>query len=219
MSRLSRNESSVRDIVRVHDPAQRIVEQARIVPVVEPPLKLFKITVHMLSAHLVKRPYDGTLEQGPDALDAVGVHVADNPLFLGMPDGFMPGVMVRDSEIGFQLVGVDGFRFVLDGAPDKVMERPPFDVGDALDADVPPPLDGPGDPGLVSLVGSPLVLCPASYKRFVHFHDAEQRWPLKRIVAHSLPDSVAEIPGRPVGDAEGSLKLKRGDAFLDSHIR
>ena len=168
----------------------------------------------MLRAHLVKRPYDGTLEQGPDALDAIGVHVSNNPLLFGMPDGFMAGVMVLDSEIGFQLVGVDGLRFVLDGAPDKVMKRLASDVGDALDADVSPPLDGSGDPGLVSLVGAALVLRPASHKRFVHFHDAEQRRPLKRIVAHSLPDSVAEIPGRPVGDAERSLKLKRGDAFF-----
>ena len=58
---------------RVHDASQRVAEDVGIVPVVEPPLQLFQVAVHMLDAHLVEGSDDGTLEEAPHAFDTVGV--------------------------------------------------------------------------------------------------------------------------------------------------
>ena len=63
----------------------------------------------MLLADLMKRSDNGPLEQRPHALDPVGVNVADNPFLFGVVDGFMAGVMILDSKVRLQFVGVDGF--------------------------------------------------------------------------------------------------------------
>ena len=43
------------ECVRVHDRAERVAEDVWIIAVVEPPLKLFEVAVHVLRADLVER--------------------------------------------------------------------------------------------------------------------------------------------------------------------
>ena len=64
-----------------------------VVPVVIAPLKLVEVAVKVLHADLVEGSYDAPLEQGPHSLDAVGVHVPQGPLFHGVVDGLMAGLL------------------------------------------------------------------------------------------------------------------------------
>ena len=93
-----------------------------VAPVVVSPLQFFEVTIQMLDTHLVERAHQRPLEQAPDAFNAVGVHVAHNPLLHGVIDRLMPGIVVADPEIGLEFVGVDGFGFVFNGAVDEGIE-------------------------------------------------------------------------------------------------
>ena len=207
-------------IASVDDPLHGVMEDLRVVPVVETPFQFFEVAVQMLDADLVERSDNRTLEQRPYALDPVGVNVPDHPLFGGVADGFMSCIGVSDPDVGLQLVSVNCLGLVLDVAPDEVMEGMAPDVGDALDPDLPGvALDGSAHPGLAFLASrSDIAFLPAD-QSFVHFNDTEQGGSNKGIVAHGLSDAVAQIPGGVFGaDTQGGLKLPGGDAFLgDAH--
>ena len=68
------------EVVGRKDTPQSVSEDVLVVSVVEPPLQFFKVAVQMLGADLVERAHNGPLEQAPDALDAVGVNVSDDPV-------------------------------------------------------------------------------------------------------------------------------------------
>ena len=113
MRRSRRYQFPIGEGVGVDNPAQCVAEDARVVSVVVPPLKLFKVAVHVLAAHLVKRAYNGPFEQRPHAFDVVGVNVADHPFLFGVVDGFVARVIVRNAKVGLEIVGVDRFGLVL----------------------------------------------------------------------------------------------------------
>ena len=89
--------------VGVDDPCQGVAKDVGVVAVVEPQFHLFQIAVHVLGAHLVEGADDGALEQRPDALDAVGVHVADDPFLGGVVDGLVARVVVADPEVALEV--------------------------------------------------------------------------------------------------------------------
>ena len=62
-----------------------------VLTVVELPLQFIEIGRKTLHAQLVIGADDGTLEQAPRGLDAVGGHVTPNPFLLGVIDGLMAG--------------------------------------------------------------------------------------------------------------------------------
>ena len=200
--------------VRIDDAGQRVAENMRVVPVVVAPLQFFQVAVHMLDAHLVEGPDDGTLEEAPHAFDAVGVHVTHNPFFGRVLDGLMAGVVIADPDVRLEIIGVDRFGFVSNGSGDEGMKGLPLHVGDALDTDVSPSLDGPGHPMLVPLVGTALALGFAADQSFVHFDDTDQSGAGQRIVAHRLADTVAEVPSRPVGYSDCPVQLVGAHALL-----
>ena len=151
------DELPIGEVAGVHDPAQGVGEDARVVAVVVPPLKLFEVAVHVLLAHLVERAYQRPLEEAPHVLDVVSVNVTHNPLFVGVVNGFVAGVIVGNSQVGFKIIGVDRFGLILDRAPDELMESVSLDVRDALQADLATALDRSGHPGLVLPVAAPTV--------------------------------------------------------------
>ena len=93
----SRHHFPVGHMVGVDDALERVAKNVAVVSVVEPPLQLFEVAVKMLRADLVESPDNGTLEQAPYALDAVGVNVSDNPFLDGVID--RPRVWCRSSSI------------------------------------------------------------------------------------------------------------------------
>ena len=92
------------------------------------------------------------------------------------------------------------------------MEGVLADVGDALDVDAPPPLDGAGHP--VVVVTPVLAMALAAYHRLVHFDHSDQRGSTERVVAHRFADAVAQVPSRLVGDSQGALELVGAHALL-----
>ncbi len=54
---------------------QRIPEQVRVMPVVEPPLQLVQVGVQMLDRQLVLGASDRPLQKAPDAFDGLGVGI------------------------------------------------------------------------------------------------------------------------------------------------
>ena len=111
------------------------------------------------------------------------MHVTNGPLLGRVIDGLMAGVGVTDPKVGFEVVSVDGLSFVPNGPTDEGMKGLPRHVRDALDTDISAPLDGPGDPRLVALVGAALALGLAADQGFVHFDDTANVGP----VSGSLP--------------------------------
>ena len=116
------DEFPVGERVGVHDAGQGVAEDVGVVAVVVAPLQFFEIAVHVLGADLVERSDDRALEEAPDAFNAVGVDVAQDPFLFGVPDGLMAGVVVSDPEVGLEFVGVDCLGLVSDGAGDEVMQ-------------------------------------------------------------------------------------------------
>ncbi len=208
------NQLSIWQVSSVNDPLQGVVEDVRIIAVVETPFQFFEVTVKMLRTDLVKRSDNRPLEERPHALDTVGVDIAHDPFLFGVIDGFMARVVIRDPQIRLEFVGVDRFGLVFDRAVDEVVQGVTPNVRDALKADLSTALDRASNPSLV-FAGTPAcTLRLPSHKGFVHFHDPEQRRAVKRVVTHGLADTVAQVPRRPVGGPECPLHLVGRHAFL-----
>ena len=121
--------------------------------------------------------------------------------------------MIRNSQVGLQLVGVDGLGLVFDGSTDEVMDCAPLHVRDAFNSDFAAALDGPGNPGLVSFVGPSFTFGLAADQGFVYFDHAEQGRAVQRIISHGLTDAVAEIPSSLVSNSQGAVKLIGRDSL------
>ncbi len=133
------------------------------------------------------------------------------PLLGGVVDGLVARVVVSDTDVGPEVVGVDRFSLIPHGALNEGVEGIALHVGDALNADAAPALDGTGHPVLV--VAPVLARALAADHRLVHFDHADQRGSAERVVAHRFADAVAQIPGSLVGDVQLPLELIGADAL------
>lgn len=61
----------------------------------------------MLERDLVIGAHQGALEQAPDALYGVGMHLAVDPFLDAVVDGLVLGVGVLNSVVGAPVVGID----------------------------------------------------------------------------------------------------------------
>ena len=154
------NKGFVLQPLGVDDALECMDEDMGVVTVTVAPLQFIQVPVEVLSADLVERSNDASLEQGPDALYGVGVNVSENPLLSGMVDRLMVGVVVSNAQVGRQFISIDSLGFILDRSVDEVMERSLLSVGYALQLYAAVPLDGPGNPSLVALVGPSFALSP-----------------------------------------------------------
>ena len=199
---------------RFQDALQRVPEHVRVVAVVEPPLHLFQVAIQVLGADLVEGPDNGALEQRPDALDTIGVNIADHPFVCGVVHCFVARVAVGDAQLGLQLVCVNGFGVVAQVFLDESVQRLAFYIGNPGQADLPAPLESPGHPCLAFAASGPHVFLLTSNQGFVNFDNSEQRRTIQRIVAHRFPDAVAQIPCRLVRtDPERALHLAGRDSL------
>ena len=104
-----------------HRGAPDDVAEVRLLAVVAATLQLDRVADQMLRADLAEGPDDPTLAQRPHALYAVGVPVAANPLLLGVSHCLVARVVVRDPQIGLQLVRVDRSGLVRPVPVDEVV--------------------------------------------------------------------------------------------------
>ena len=209
----SRNQFLVGERPGVDDSLEGVLKYVKVIPVVESPLQFFEVAVEMLDAHLVKGADDGSLEQAPHALNAVGVNIADDPLFGRMAHSPMHGVFVRDAEVRPQFIGVNGLSLILNRALDESMEGMAAYVGDTLNPDLPAALDGPGYPGLTLLAPRSHIAPLSPDQCFIHFDDTEKRGAGEGVVSHGFSDPMAQIPSRLVAGSKKPLDLVGRDSL------
>ena len=89
------------EVLCVHDPCQRIAEDVRVVPVVEPPLQLFQVAVQCLTLILWKAPVE-RLKRLHSRCCLYARH--QRPTLGRVIDGLMAGVGVTDPKVGFEVV-------------------------------------------------------------------------------------------------------------------
>src|SRR6266498_2486632 len=90
----------------------------------------------MFDTYLMIRTDDRTLEQTPDAFDAVGVNVADNPFFGRMINPTMLRVGIFNSPISWHFVRVDRFRFRRSVVVNELVKNDFSSVRDNLQANL-----------------------------------------------------------------------------------
>src|SRR5437867_2335689 len=95
---------------RTEQPGERVAEEIRILAVVKAKLKFIEVSIQMLGADLMIRTDHRSLEQAPNALDAVGVNVSADPLFFVVIDSFVLRVGIPDATVGPPLIGDDPLR-------------------------------------------------------------------------------------------------------------
>ena len=98
----------------------------------------------MLHADVVKGTHDRTLEETPYTLDGVRVNVSTDPFPL-VADDLVAGILVTNSDVGAEVVGVDRVGLVLDVLTDESFEGFALEVGDPPESDLSAPLDCTGD--------------------------------------------------------------------------
>jgi hypothetical protein len=224
------DEFSVRESVAGDQGENRVSEEIRVLAIVEAERDLIEVRRKMLNAELVVGTHDGSVEETPDALDRVRVHLADNPLVGGMVHRFMACVSVPDADIRPVLVGVDRLGIVGDNIAQVGLDRGAVGVRCDTQADFTAALNRTENEGLVGpsvtarMPGASLLALLATdaglatNKRLVGLDDSAQE--RSRLVFHRCANAVAEIPGGLVGDAEHSLELVCADALLglDHHV-
>ena len=94
LSYLLRHQPPIGEVSSVDDAPERVREDVGVFAVVVPPLQFLQVAVQVLDAHLVEGADNGPLEQAPYALDRVGVNLTHNPLFLGVFDRLVAGVVI-----------------------------------------------------------------------------------------------------------------------------
>ena len=195
---------------------QGVSEEPRVVPIVEPPFKLVQVGVKVLDGDVVVGADDRPLQEAPNVLDGVGVGVSPYPLFEGVIDCLVSGVLVGYAVVGGPIVGEVGDSFIGGDFTDELVKGVAvtglYDLEDYLVS----ALYGAHDNGFVVLVAPTFASYLASNKSFVDLHEAAQGERVGFIGCGS--DPVAKIPGRAVCHVESPLELKSGHAlFRFSH--
>src|SRR5260370_3611019 len=202
----------IRKLRRINQFCESIPENMFVFPVIKTMLQFIQIGVQMLNAHFMVRTNDRTLQEAPNALDAVGVNIADNP-FLG--EVINPSVLrvgIFDSPISRHFVRVDRFRVRRGIIVNELVKHGLSSVRDNLQTNLSLALDGSDCDGLIAFVTSPHAASLSPHVSLVHFNNSAQK--LSVNVSHGSPDSMAEIPSRLVGDVYRPLDLKTRHSFL-----
>src|SRR3990172_8595147 len=156
----------------------------------------------MLDGDLVKRADDGSLEQAPHVLDAVGVDESADPFLGAVVDGLVPGILVPNADVGGPLIGIDRFGLVRNVLPNPALQDPLGAGVDNLQANLAVALHRTNDGGFVGVVpvSLPAAPLPAANPGLVNLDDAREFGGLD--VAHRLTNAVAEEPRGFVGRGE-----------------
>ena len=165
----------------------------------------------MLATDMDMRSQDRPFEDGPEAFQAVHMHVATRPFLNVMVDR-----LVTVSEIGKRLVALQAVR-----ADPRTLGDVPVDFGenvlgfptrDDLGVDLAASLKDAKDHGLAraATILAPALL--AADERLVGLDVARQRR-LAVHQSHVLPDLVPHAERRGVGDAQLALQFLRRDAM------
>ena len=175
--------------------------------------QLTDVARQMLGAHLVVDALMTAFQDGPQALNAVGRHVAVH-ILLGPVGDERP---VLYAVIALVFIRVDP-RPRLNMRGHKRLQRLPIPVLNHGSLDVvrlsvleahDNALAGPASPA-VELLGLVLVLLQPAHERLIHFDRADKRHVL---LPPHLPNPMLQMPRRFLRDAEQLAELDTGEPF------
>src|SRR5437016_13144538 len=95
----------------------------------------------MFDAYLMIRADDRTLEQAPNAFNAVGMNITNYPFFRRVIHPTMFRVGILNPPISRHFVGVDRFRVSCSDVMDELMQRGLVGMGDNLQPNLASPVD------------------------------------------------------------------------------
>jgi hypothetical protein len=196
--------------------SERINEQIRPLPAIEPEAHLFEVGLEVLCAELVPVTAQTALEQGEGRFDAVGMGSAPHVFFRAVLDYLVPfreAHALCDSTIGRKLIGEENVYILTYVLPDKLFKRAPRNVLGMEEPRLTVPL-ADADDG--ALPGSPPALCktapPSADVGFINL-DLPIEHRLFRF-GHCRSNAMAEVPRGFVADSERALNLAGRHAFL-----
>ena len=187
---------------------QRILEKVRVLPMAEPEGHFIDIGGQVLGAHMVMRPDQTALEQAEDILDRIDVLLGSRP-FLALIER-----LVRDNlryfVIGWQRVGNHHLYVLAQVALNKFAQMLAIHLAQSRQFRAAAALDQPNNAGFTSGPASAFAALGSAHESFVHLNDAVEFG----VIAHGVPDAMAQVPGRLVTDSERPLDLVGRNALL-----
>src|SRR5205823_8543960 len=117
---------------RINQFRESVPENVFVLPIVEAVLQFVQVGVEMLDTHLMIRTDDRTLQEAPDAFDAVSVNITYNPFILRVINPFMLCVGIVNSPIRWHFVRVNRFGVRRSVVMDKLVQGRLVSVRDNL---------------------------------------------------------------------------------------
>jgi hypothetical protein len=159
---------------------------------------------HIFCAHLVECANDAALEDGPEALNRVGVDCADHILALGMVNDAVREFLAQ-LPVACPIVGAKQADLMRDGFTDKSLKRACLQISDDASDHIPFAADGADDWGFTRTNTAPaagttlipmLVLFLANDKCFVDLNNTAE---FLNIFDQGNPDLVTHFPSGLIG--------------------
>src|SRR6266481_7442818 len=157
----------------------------------------------MFDTHLVIRTDNRSLQETPDAFNAISVNIANNPFVSRVINPFVLSVSILDSPISRHFVGVNCFRIRFRIVMNKLVQRCLVSVRNNLQANLALSLDCSNSNSFVALVAASHSPHLAADIGFIDFDNASQKLAVN--LTHSGTDTMAEIPRCFVSNAKRSL--------------
>jgi len=198
----------------------RLPENIGFASVVKPELKFVQVQRQIFLAHVMIRPDDSALQQGPKRINRLSMNLAAHVFAKTVRNGFMP-VAAFQHAVARMLVRGDQFYLIAHGAAHERIER--FHIGsfDHLADDIALARDRADNWSLPrrafgiwsDALAAVFILFLTADESFIHLDNAHQFFEI--IILHSGAESHADVPCRTIGaSAEKSMELKSADAFL-----
>lgn len=197
--------------------AESIEEEDIRFAAVESESHFVKVGCQMLRTDFMPCTHDATFQERESVLDGIGMKSSDNVDFAAVLDGFVffgiEACFPHGKRIGRKIICDNDVRVLTDVFSNVLGESGRFGVTGMEESQVPVSLPDANDDVLI-LGASPTFTAsfPSADVGFVHF-ESSRKWVFDGFL-HSCPDTVAEIPGRLVTYADGSLNLAGGHTFL-----
>jgi hypothetical protein len=166
----------------------------------------------MFDRNLVIGTNDGPLQETPNVLYGVGVNIATDILFDGVVDRLVPCVFVSNAPVRSPVVSIVSLGVIGGCFGNKLVKGLTGPIWGQLENDLPFPLYGSNDYGLVAGEPTPLSVSLTADIGFIEFDDAPELD--GRRFVHSGSDTVAEIPSGFVGHVDGTLDLVGGNRLF-----
>jgi hypothetical protein len=198
---------------------QRISEQIRVFPAVEPEAHFFAIGLEMFRADTMPRSYDAALQERERGFNGVRMDVTVNVNLKTMPNCFVlmgdshaPGNALVDAKV----ISHQDLNIFANVFANVFFKRAPLNILSVKEAEIAAALADANNRFLVTSASSLIKSASASADiRFVNLDLTVQHGFVA--LRHCCPDAMAQIPRRLIGDSKCTFNLIRTHSFAGFH--